>query len=108
MSGSSGFHRTQDFDPGFIEEEVDELIQLVITYELIDGAIAITGYRNAEELGYYEATQPSSWQTGDAEIFFGKRHGTTAGGPGGITVDIEEARIYSGVMSHLISAAHDG
>ena len=99
MAGSSGFHRTQDFDPGFIEEEVDELIQLVITYEVIDGAIAVTGYRNAEELGYYESTQPSSWLTGDAEIFFGKRHGTTAGGPGGITVDIEEARIYSGVMS---------
>ena len=33
-------------------------------------------------------------------IFFGKRHGSKqAGGPGGISVDIEEARIYSGVMA---------
>ena len=99
MAGSSGFHRTQDFDPGFPEEEVGELIQLVITYEVTDGAVAITGYRNAEELGFYETNQPSSWQSGDAEIFFGKRHGTTAGGPGGITVDIEEARLYGGLMS---------
>jgi hypothetical protein len=100
MAGSSYFHRTQDFDSGFMEEETGELIQLVITYEVLeDGVVYITGYRNDEELGFYESTQVSSWQTGDAEIFFGKRHGSTAGGPGGLTADIEEARIYSGVMS---------
>ena len=101
MAGSSYFHRTQDFDLGFMEEETGELIQLVITYEVLeDGVIYITGYRNDEELGFYESIQLSSWQTGDAEIFFGKRHGSKqAGGPGGISADIEEARIYSGVMA---------
>jgi len=101
MAGSSNFHRTQDFDPGFMEEETGELIQLVITYEVLeDDAIYITGYRNDEELGFHESIQLSSWQTGDAEIIFGKRHGSKqAGGPGGISVDIEEARLYSGVMS---------
>ncbi|MCS5689454.1 MAG: LamG domain-containing protein [Acidimicrobiales bacterium] len=101
MAGSSYFHRTQDFDSGFMEEETGELIQLVITYEVLeDDVIYITGYRNDEELGFYDSIQLSSWQTGDAEIFFGKRHGSKqAGGPGGISVDIEEARIYSGVMA---------
>ena len=84
-----------------MEEETGELIQLVITYEVLeDDAIYITGYRNDEELCFYESIQLSSWQTGDAEIFFGNRNGSKqAGGPGGISADIEEARIYSGVMA---------
>lgn len=100
MNGSSFFQRTVDLDPGFEETAPGELINLAITYRHTeDGGIEITAYRNAEPIGQYPAGTPSSWETGDAEVFFGLRHGTTSGGPGGLNARIDEARIYAGALS---------
>ncbi len=102
MNGSSGFSRTQDFDPGFEETATGQLVQLAITYEPLDeGMMRVTGYREGETIGSYDTANASSWETGDAEALFGIRHGTTAGGPGGLEARIEEARIYN----HVLSAA---
>jgi hypothetical protein len=44
MSGSSGFQRTQDFDPGSEEKEAGKLINMAITYEHVDGGMMkVTG-----------------------------------------------------------------
>jgi hypothetical protein len=95
MNGSSGFQRTQDFDPGSEEKETGKLINLAITYEHInDGMMKVTAYRNGEVIGEYETPNASNWDTGDAEIFFGVRHGNTGGGPGALNARIEEARLY--------------
>ena len=99
MNGSSFFRRTQDFSPGFQETTTGEKIQMAITYEHLGGQIRVTGYRNGEQIGQYTADTPSSWNTGDAEVFFGQRHGTTGGGPGGLDALIDEARIYDEVLT---------
>ncbi len=95
MNGSSGFGRTADFAPGFEETDIGNLIQLAITYEHLDGGrLRVTGYRNAEQMGQYETGNPSQWDSGDAEILFGLRHGGLGGGPGGLDALIEEAQLY--------------
>ncbi|HUF61009.1 MAG TPA: hypothetical protein VMN36_02950 [Verrucomicrobiales bacterium] len=101
MSGSSFFSRTQDFDPGFEETAAGTLLNLAITYEVLNefGDLRVTGYRNGEVIGQYETANAGSWQTGDAEVFFGVRHGTTLGGPGALSAHIEEARIYNRPLS---------
>jgi len=99
MNGSSGWQRTADFDPGFEETATGALIQLAITYELLDGTLRVTGYRNGELIGQSEGFPPSSWAPGDAEVFFGARHGSVASGPGALDARIEEARIYGGALS---------
>jgi hypothetical protein len=99
MNGSSGFGRTEDFDPGFQETETGRQVMLAITYEHKDGVVEITGYRGqagvaeVARLGQYQKGA-SNWDTEDAEVFFGLRHGSTNGGPGALDARIEEARIY--------------
>ena len=59
----------------------------------------ITGYRNGVAIGSYSSNAGSSWSTADAEILFGKRHGSKNGGPGALDALINEARIYDMVLS---------
>lgn len=94
MNGSSNFGRTDDFVPGFAETTTGEKIQMAITYT----GGQITGYRNGEQIGQYNRAL-GSWNTGDAEVFFGQRHGSTAGGPGGLDALIDEARIYDTALT---------
>ncbi|NIT97019.1 MAG: hypothetical protein GWM91_17020, partial [Actinobacteria bacterium] len=110
MNGSSGFQRTMDFDPGFAETDTGQPVMLAITYEHTGGGgLQVTGYRNGEQIGQYQDDQASSWNTGDAEIFFGLRHGSTGGGPGGLDALIEEGRIYGEVLSaSQIGALYQG
>ena len=97
MPGSSGFGRTQDPDPGFEEKDTGDLIQMAISYG--DGN-QIMIYRNGELIGDYTVGALGTWPTGDAEVFFGIRHGNSAtGGPGNLDALIEEARIYGIVLS---------
>jgi hypothetical protein len=99
MNGSSFFSRTSDFVPGFQEITTDAMIQMAVTYEHIGGQLQVTGYRNGEQIGQYLSNSPSSWNPGDAEVFFGLRHGSTVGGPGGLDALIDEARIYDEVLT---------
>jgi hypothetical protein len=98
MNGSSGFSRTNDFDPGFAETETGVLIKMLISHEDVDGEAHVRGYRNCDLIGEYTKGPLATWPTGDAEVFFGKRHGNVDGGPGDLDAHIEEARIYAGAI----------
>lgn len=95
MSGSSWFHRTEDFPKAHNEKKEGEMVYLAFTYEDKGGTYKITGYRNGESLGSYEKGEIKTWPTGDAEIIWGKRHTNGLGGPGDLNAHIEESRIYS-------------
>jgi hypothetical protein len=99
MNGSSGWQRTLNFDPGFEETDTGALVQLAITYEVVEGSLRITGYRNGEVIGVTEGFVPVVWESGDAEVLFGVRHGTTVSGTGALEARIEEARLYGGALS---------
>ncbi len=103
MSGSSSFSRTDDFVPGFQETTSGTEVMLAVTYDDADdtpgGAMEITGYRNGVAIGSYSSDAGSSWTTNDAEIIFGKRHGSKSDGPGAIDALINEARVYDIVLS---------
>ena len=95
MSGSSWFHRTEDFPKAHNEKKEGEMVYLAFTYEDKGGTYKITGYRNGESLGSYEKGEIKTWPTDDAEIIWGKRHTNGLGGPGDLNAHIEESRIYS-------------
>ena len=101
MNGSSNFSRTDDFDPGFEETETGVMFQIAISHEDDgSGTSIVRGYRNGELIGEYTQGPLATWATDDAEVFFGTRHGNAAsGGPGNLDAHIEEAWVYSGVLS---------
>ena len=100
MPGSSNFKRTSDFPDAFTEKEEGVPIKLIYTYEDDGGQARITGYRNDESLDGYTLGAIVTHVEGDAEVFFGIRHGNNAaGGPGNLDAHIEEARIYNRVLS---------
>jgi hypothetical protein len=52
MNGSSGWSRTQDFNPGVEETQVGVLTQIAISYEhLPEGKLRISGFRNGLPIG---------------------------------------------------------
>ncbi|MBI1923333.1 hypothetical protein HYR99_03680 [Candidatus Poribacteria bacterium] len=98
MAGSSFFRRTQDAAPGFEEKKTGELIYMAYTYEDSGGNAHIKLYHNGDLIGDYTMGPIATWEPGDAEVFFGQRHGNPAG-PGNLDARIEEARIYGAVLS---------
>ncbi len=99
MNGSSFFRRTTDPDPGFEETETGVPIQLAISYEDDGGDSHMRLYRNGEQFGDYTQGAIPTWETGDAEVFWGLRHGNPDGGPGNLDAKIEESQLYDGVLS---------
>jgi hypothetical protein len=100
MAGSSNFTRTQDAAPGFQETKTGILIYLAYSYQKDGATNRVRLYRDGELFGDYSLGTVPTWAPGDAEIFFGKRHGNAAsGGPGDLEARIEEARIYNTVLS---------
>ena len=100
MAGSSYFRRTEDPKPGFKEITTNTFIQLAISYENYNGKARIRLYRNGVMFGDYTKGNIASWPRGDAEIFWGVRHGNAKhGGPDSMDAHIEESRIYAGVLT---------
>ena len=95
MSGSSWFHRTEDFPKAHDEKKEGEMVYLAFTYADEGGKYKITGYRNGKSLGSYEKGDIKTWPTGDAEAIWGKRHTEGPDGEGNLVAHIEESRIYS-------------
>jgi len=82
MAGSSSGRRNKDPNPGFVEIAVNEMIQIAISYENHNGNAHIRLYRNGDMFGDYTRGPIASWPKGDAEIFWGIRHGNAnSGGP---------------------------
>lgn len=101
MSGSSGFSRTQDFNPGYAETSVNQLFELAYTYQdLGNGSVAISGYRNGQSIGSYVTGNAGSWLANDTEMLFGIRHLYGANGTiGALDAVISEARLYNTALS---------
>ncbi|MDE0636895.1 MAG: hypothetical protein OXI43_13745 [Candidatus Poribacteria bacterium] len=101
MPGSSHFRRTHDFPKAVTEEDTGEMLFLVFTYEDIGDKYKVTGYRNGESLGSFEANHGGArmdlrtWPAGDAEAIWGRRHVNGLNGPGDLNAHIEESRIYN-------------
>ena len=77
MAGSSGFKRTEDLTPGFAETEDGQMVMMAISYEEgDDNNTRIKAYRNGDLIGSYQKGPLAEWPQGDAEIFWGLRHGT--------------------------------
>jgi len=100
MAGSSNFTRTQDAAPGFQETKTGILIYLAYSYQKDGATNHVRLYHDGELFGDYSLGTVPTWKPGDAEIFFGIRHGNAGGGgPGNLACRIEEARIYNTVLS---------
>ena len=100
MPGSSGFGRTQNPVPGFEEKKTNVLVHMAISYEDKGGQAHIKIYHDGDLIGEYTQGGIGSWVKGDAEVFFGLRHGSEAGGgPGNLDALIEDSRIYNQVLS---------
>ncbi len=99
MAGSSFFRRTNDPDPGFEETQTNVMIQIAISYENDNGNAHVRLYRDGVKIGDYTKGPFVNWPKGDAEIFWGIRHGSVNGGPDNMDAHIEESRIYGGVLT---------
>lgn len=101
MAGSTNFARTQDAVV-FEETAAGQPIQMAISYrDLTGGDVEITICRNGSQIGQYTSSNMTEWTSGNAEAIFGRRHtpGTGTDGPGFVDAKIDEARIYSGVLT---------
>ena len=100
MAGSGWYHRTKDF--GKIAEETtpDELVKIAISYGIVNNKAHMTIYRNDEKIAEYTMGSMLEWTKENTGVLFGFRHYFN-GLPGKPWLDaqIEEARIYEGVLS---------
>lgn len=104
MSGSSFFHRTDDFPQVVTESKTGEMLLLAITYKDIGDKYEVTGYRNGKSMGSYKANHQGNdmviqtWTKGTSEAIWGTRHTTGANNKetrNFIAAHLEEARIYN-------------
>ena len=97
MAGSDGFSRTQSFEG---EEETaadDKPIHFAITYHA-DGSI--TGFRNGQAYGKaYDSGALRSYKAGEAQVLFGLRHGTAAGGGRMLAGVLIDAQLFDRALS---------
>ena len=99
IAGSSGWKRTNpNLNPGFAEVETGQMVMIAISYEENGNNTRIKAYRNGDLIGSYQKGPLGQWPQGNAEIFWGLRHGSAGGGPGNLDAHIEESRIYSTVL----------
>lgn len=109
MSGSSHFRRTNDFPNAVTESETGVLHVVTITYELVDNQYEITGYRNGESMGGYTRGDSRTWEAGDSEAIWGRRHVNGTNGPGDLNAHIEESRIYNvALTAEEVMAVYEG
>lgn len=109
MSGSSNFRRTDDFPNVVTESETGVLNMIAITYELISNQYEITGYRNGESMGGYTKGDKRTWETGDSEAIWGRRHVNGTSGPGNLSAHIEESRLYNvALTADEVKTLNDG
>ena len=99
MSGSSYGRRTQNPTPGYHETNTKIYNQIAITYRYHNGKTHVRLYHDGVKFGDYTKGPLAVWPRGDAEIFWGLRHGNTKGGPGNLDMLIEESRIYASVLT---------
>ncbi len=109
MSGSSHFRRTDDFPQVVTESETEVLHMVAITYKLVNNQYEITGYRNGDSMGGYTKGDSRTWEAGDSEAIWGRRHVNGLSGPGNLSAHIEESRLYNVALSaDEVMSLHEG
>jgi hypothetical protein len=103
MAGSNGFVRTQSFGG---PEEIDvtnRVVHFAIVYRA-DGTIV--GYRDGKPYGTaYQSGGLATYEAGTAQILFGLRHGTSAGGNRMLRGAIDAAQLYDRALTDAEVAA---
>ncbi len=103
MAGSDGFIRTQSFGGPEETEATKRLVHVAIVYRM-DGTIV--GYRDGKPYGSaYQSSGPVTYDAGDAQILFGLRHGTSAGGNRLLKGAIDAAQLYDRALTTAEVAA---
>ena len=106
MAGSNGFVRTHSFDGSAETEAKDRLVHLAVVYAA-DGTI--TGYRDGVRYGQpYKSKGPVTFRALDAQVLFGLRHGTTAGGNRNLAGVIDQVQLYDRALTPSEVAASAG
>lgn len=109
MPGSSHFRRTNDFPNAVTEPENGEMVFVAITYKNDNNQYEITGYRNGESMGGFRKGDLRTWEAGDSEAIWGKRHVNGLSGPGDLNAHIEESRIYNvALTADEVMSLHTG
>ena len=91
LAGSDGFSRTMSFNGPAEKQATGQPVHVALVYRA-DGVII--GYRNGEPYGRSYTTGLQSFSAGKAEVLFGLRHGTGAGGNRMLAGKILKARLY--------------
>lgn len=105
MAGSEGFRRTQQFAPGYVDNNGPDFTrQIAISYQDNgDGSETITGCLNGTQLGSYVTGNSPTFTSGDSpEALFGPRHRDSANGGaprGSINAHILESQVYDQAMT---------
>lgn len=103
MAGSNGFVRTQSFNGPEETEAASRVVHVAIVYRT-DGTIV--GYRDGKPYGSaYRSNGPATFESGKAQIVFGLRHGTAAGGNRMLNGAIEAAQLYDRALTDAEVAA---
>lgn len=103
MAGSNGFVRTQSFGGPEETEVTNRIVHVAIAYRA-DGTIV--GYRDGKPYGTaYQSSGLATYEAGTAQILFGLRHGTTAGGNRMLKGAIDAAQLYDRALTDAEVAA---
>jgi hypothetical protein len=103
MPGSTGFQRTASYG-GTAEEQADKQFVTITQVHRDDGTIVC--YRNGQPYGNpVRKDQAVRYGSGKAQVVFGLRHGTDAGGNRMLNGTIASARLYDRALSHEEVAA---
>ncbi len=92
MAGSEGFVRYKSFSGPEETEAATRLVHVALVYAE-DGTI--TAYRDGHPYGQpYDSGNATVFEAGTAQLIFGLRHGTEAGGNRMLVGSIETAQLY--------------
>lgn len=106
MSGSEGFARYQSFQGPEETEAASRTVHVAITYAE-DGTI--TCYRDGKPYGTaYDCGEMAVYEAGSAQLVFGLRHGTEAGGNRLLAGAIDTAQLYDRALTAEEVAASAG
>ena len=107
MAGSEGYARYKSFSgPEETEAAATRPVHIAIVYAE-DGMI--TAYRNGQLYGQpYDCGEAMTLEPGTAQVVFGMRHGTAAGGGRMLAGSIETAQLYDRALTSEEVAASAG
>lgn len=109
MPGSSHFRRTNDFPNAVTEPESGDMVFIAITYKLVNNQYEITGYRDGGSMGSFKKGDSRTWEAGDSEAIWGRRHVNGLSGPGDLNAHIEESRLYNvALTADEVATLHSG